>query len=389
MTKEKQFECGFLSSGIWIGPGAKNVMPCCHVSKFGNRNSFEEFDSLINHPSLVAVRKEAAQGKIPSICNDCVSKEKDGLFSPRNKANKFFSNKGVVKEIIDYTDVEQIYVSLSNICNFKCVMCSGGQSHLIAKERSADSIRDPLLMVNDDKFEQFIDVIKKAKNLKNIQVTGGEPFQHKIRLRKLLEHLPKDIYFYMHTNGSFFDKETQELCKMMESFREASVIFSVDGYENSFEYQRTNGVWKDVLYNLEQFNKVIDTTKVKPRLGYTVTCFNVIDVVNFIKNYHYLFDRLDFHPIRKPEEYVIGMLNQDTLEKTYDELKNFLQNINDDVKNKIHVKEVLVNLENYINNNVSETNIEQFWKTAKYMTEVRGINLETKLPSLIKKLRTV
>lgn len=386
MNKTKQFECGFLSSGIWIGPGAKNVMPCCHVSKFGDRPSFQDFDSLINHPTLVEMRKQSINGKIPELCSDCVAKEKSGLKSPRFKANRTFTNKGAVKEIIDYSDVEHIYVSLSNICNYKCVMCSGGQSHLIAKEHK---LTNPLLMVDDDKFDQFIDVIKKAKNLKNIQVTGGEPFQHKNRLRRLLEHLPKDIYFYMHSNGSFFDKETEELCKMMENFREASVVFSIDGHKNSFEYQRTNGVWNDVLNNITEFNKKIDTTKVTCNLGYTVTCFNVMDIVDFISNYNHLFSRLDFFPIRKPSEYVIGMLSQDKVIETYNKIKDFLDNLDEHIRKKIHADEVLVSLKAAIDDPVSNDTIKEFWKRTKYMSEVRGIDLHEKMPELIKNLRSI
>lgn len=381
-----QFKCGFLSGGIWIGPGAKSVTPCCHITKSSNSMKHENFDSLINHPTLVAMRKQSIKGQIPDGCIGCVNKESNGLFSPRMKANIVFSNKGVVKEYIDYSDVEQVYVSLSNICNYKCVMCSSGQSHLIAKEYKE---KNPLLMVSDDKFEDFIDLIKKSKNLKNIQVTGGEPFQHKTRLRKLLTNLPKNVYFYMHTNGSFFDKETEELCKMMENFKEASVNFSIDGHKNSFEYQRTNGVWNDVLQNVINFNKSIDTDKVNCNLSYTVSCFNLLDVLDCIKNYNHLFNQLDFFTINQPSEYVIGMLKQDILEKTYDEFISWQATADPNLKRKIYIDDIVVNLKNTIDNPVDQNTIKDFWHKTEYMRDIRGIDLETKMPELIYMLRSM
>lgn len=99
---------------------------------------------------------------------------------------------------------------------FKCgyisraVWIGPGQSHLIAKEQK---FKNPLQMISDENFDSLLKMLQEANNLEYFQVSGGEPFQHKARLRKILNNISKNIIFYMHTNGSIFDNEVVEMCK--------------------------------------------------------------------------------------------------------------------------------------------------------------------------------
>lgn len=379
-----QFKCGYISSSVWIGPGGRTILPCCYTSKQNSAGYSDlEYDSIINHPVLQEIRKAAINGEAHELCENCVIKEQHGLKSPRHKANENFSNQGEVKVEIDYLDLEQVYLSLSNVCNYKCVICSPGQSHLIAKE---EKLSNHLHMVNDTEFDDFITLIKEAKNLKFLQLTGGEPFQHKVRLKRILENVQKDIKFYLHTNGSIFD---EQLIKMMEDFTQAQVAFSIDGHKNSFEYQRTNGVWDEVYENIKQFNSKIDTTKVEPVNNYTVTCFNLLDIKDFIENYHPYFGALAFHELKNPHMYNINVLKTEVLEQFQDELTTYYDNLPDEIESKINLKEIWVSIQTAIDNPARDETIDAFWNRAEYMDKVRGISLTEKLPHLLDYIRTV
>lgn len=384
ITKE-QFKCGYISGAVWIGPGARTILPCCFTD---NKNttgySNVDYSNLVNHPTLVDIRQQANEGNVHELCKLCVKKEQDGIKSARIKSNHAFKNQGNIKVNIDYSDIEQIYLSLSNICNYKCVICSPGQSHLIAKEQK---FKNPLQMISDENFDSLLKMLQEANNLEYFQVSGGEPFQHKARLRKILNNVSKNIIFYMHTNGSIFDNEVVEMCKKMENFKSASVCFSIDGHEGSFEYQRTNGVWKDVLENIKKFNQIINTNKVFPTNNYTVTCFNLFDIKDFIENYQTYFHKLAFHELRSPHEYHISLLKEDYLLKAQNELTLYYDGLPSNIKEKVYLKEILVAINNAISNPPSDEIIDKFWRQTEYMKKVRGISLEEKLPHLIKCLR--
>jgi MoaA/NifB/PqqE/SkfB family radical SAM enzyme len=383
--KKDQFKCGYISGSIWIGSGATTILPCCFTDN-KNKPGYSNlaYKSLINHPVLVDIRQEANQGKVHELCNMCVKKEKDGLKSARLKSNTLFKNKGNVKVNIDYNDLEQIYLSLSNICNYKCVICSSGQSHLIAKE---EKLKNPLKMISDKDFDKLLEIIKEANNLQYFQVSGGEPFQHKARLKKVLNNITKNVNFYMHTNGSIFDDEVIEICKIMEGFKSAIVSFSIDGHRESFEYQRTNGVWTEVFNNIKKFNQIIDTNKVFPTNNYTVTCFNLLDIQDFIENYHPYFHKISFHELTSPSAYHIRMLTEEHLIQTQIKLKTFYHNLSSDIKNKIYLEEIFVAIKSALNNPPDKETIDEFWRKAEYMNKIRGISLEEKLPHLLEHFR--
>jgi len=380
-----QFECGYMSSAVWIGPGATSILPCCYTSKAADRNKHRDMGDILNHQNLLDVRRDAMKGIAHEFCLDCVYKEKNGMRSPRLEANKFFANKGKVKEYITEEDIEHIYFSLSNLCNFKCVICSSGQSHLIAKE---EKIQNPLMQISDAGFDKLLAILDKAKNLKKLQISGGEPFQHKKQLKKVLSAVPKDINFYLHTNGSILDDETIELCKIMETFYKSSVSFSIDGWKNSFDYQRTNGEWYSVRNNLQRFNDLIDMDKVWSVNNYTVTCFNLLDIPEFTLENKKFFKRMYYYELKKPSEYHISMLKDEYLEKAKKGILEIQKTFTPHELNyKILLNDIVKAIDLALDNPPSQSMIDAFWKKTKYMEVVRGVSLQYKLPGLIECLR--
>ena len=335
-------------------------MPCCHVDKLNqdNKHLIHNGKDLINGDILKQMRKDAVKGITPELCKMCVSKEKLGIDTPRLRSIRDFKNKGIVKEVFSPEDVEVLYLKFSNLCNFKCVMCGSGSSHLIAKE---NGMKDSLIEINDYYETQLLDLLPRMTNLRHVQITGGEPLLHKKKNLDFLSKLSKDIKIQYRTNGSIYDTEVVEFLK---SFDNVQFLMSIDGQEDVLHYQRPRSDWKVIKENLEKYKNngftIVNTM--------TVTAFNMHQIPKFVKESKHFFDYMVYTPIRFPEEYRVNLIKQDKLKEIVEELKQTEDR--GDLKN--YIKDIE---ENYMIP-PSDKIIEKFWTQAEYMKQHRGVDLE-------------
>ena len=358
------FKCGWLAGGINISENpSRSVMPCCHVDKLDPKNHvlIHNGKDLINGDTLKQMRKDAVNGITPELCKMCVSKEKLGIDTPRLRSIREFNNKGIVKEVFDPSDVEALYIKFSNLCNFKCVMCGAGSSHLIAKEQNWST---PLSEINDFYETQLLDLLPQMTNLRHVQITGGEPLLHKKKNLDFLSKLSKDVKIQYRTNGSIYDNEVTDFLK---TFDTVHFLTSIDGQEDVLHYQRPRSEWNVIEENLKQYKDkgftIINTM--------TVTSFNIHQIPKFINEQGYLFDYMVYTPVRFPEEYRVNLIQPSKLEQIVEELKQAEDPEQGDLKNIIKDIE-----ENYMYT-PSDKIIEKFWTQAEYMKQHRGVDLET------------
>lgn len=363
------FKCGWLAGGINISENPeRQIMPCCHVDKRDPnllKNIYNGKD-IINGYTLSKMRKEALEGKVPELCKICVEQENLDIESPRIRSIKNFNNKGIIKEHIDVLDVEEIFIKFSNVCNFKCVMCGPGSSHLIAKEKWKEK---SLIEINEFYEEQLLELLPSMKNLRCIQITGGEPLLHKSKNVNILNKLPKTVKVQYRSNGSVYDKEIIELLK---KFNKPEMLFSIDGYKDVLHYQRPNSNWKQIERNLKKYKKedirLINTL--------TATCFNFCHLPDFIEDTKQYFDYTVFTPVRFPDEMRINLIKQEIVYQIIDQLKS-LSIVGD-------LNDFIIDIENNYLGLPSLQLISKFWKTVKYMEKHRGVNLSMITPDINK-----
>ena len=361
------FKCGWLAGCINIAEKPEiQVMPCCHVDKrdYEIRGKLYNGKDLINGHTLTEMRQSAIKGIPHELCKICVEQEAAGIDSPRLRSNRFFKNKGIIKEKLDPVDVEVIFIKMSNLCNFKCVMCGAGSSHLIAKENQP---KNSLIEIDDFYEEQLLDLLPKMKNLWMIQVTGGEPLLHKNKNLKILEKLPRHVRVEYRTNGSVYD---EDLVKFLKEFDQVEFIVSLDGIGDVLHYQRPNSNWEQIKVNLEKYNS--DNFLVKNTQ--TVTCFNIHQLPEFIDSTRHLFHYMCFTPIRFPIEYRINMIRPEKLQSIIKSLKTIVEP--GDLKN--YIKDIT---KNYLDTPDQKT-IDKFWKTAEYMKKYRNVDLQQLIPEM-------
>ena len=131
-------------------------------------------------------------------------------------------NSRIIREDIDYSDIKNFdlrFIDLhwSNICNLRCVMCHPEQSSLLAKD---ENIVIP--KINNKNIKQVINMIlKKQWHIKEIYMSGGEPFYIPYNVTLLSQIENKDIPLRINTNmhwlktNKLFKMKNQKLVKLI------------------------------------------------------------------------------------------------------------------------------------------------------------------------------
>jgi organic radical activating enzyme len=209
-------------------------------------------------------------------------------------------------------------------------MCWPSQSSLIAKD--LDIVTPSITNKNIQNVIEII--IKNQYKLKEIYLSGGEPFYipHNIKLLTLLKN--KEVPLRINTNMQW--NKNNKLYKILKNFKNVQLTMSADAIEEKFNYIRNGASWNTFIENIEMVKK---ETNFQLRLN---TIFSVINANNIDQLIDYFYNKLDIKDITinilyRPKE--IDSRNypenkkQIIVEKLYKILNNVKENIN--LKNNI------------------------------------------------------
>ena len=149
--------------------------------------------------------------------------------------------------MLKFDEIEKLHVELSSVCNAACPVCprnvSGGYEF-------------PNLETNTFTYADFIQIFEKdfIKNLKQILFVGryGDPITC-IDLPKILEYISainSRVQIRIHTNGGI---RSPEWWRKLATFKNVSVIFSIDGLEDTNHIYRRNVKWDKLIANVESY----------------------------------------------------------------------------------------------------------------------------------------
>jgi pyruvate-formate lyase-activating enzyme len=232
---------------------------------------FQQGDLISN------ARTSIQTGNKVSGCNKCYANEQKGYLSFRNRSNhkaaiydNFFKESlkqsPAYRQLTDIS-IDQlpsfIHVSLNNLCNLGCRMCSPYNSSKVGqifykaglsenKNFFHDWTDDPQL------WDSFIDLILKNDNLKSLHFMGGEPLLHK-KFRQLLDIFIKsnktnfDLTFV--TNGMFLDAK---LIEVLHQFDSVQIEISIENFHNTNDYVREGSDYSQIQHNIESILPLID-----------------------------------------------------------------------------------------------------------------------------------
>lgn len=233
-----------------------------------------------NSDKMKDIRLRMLTGKDVPECNVCNNK----LANIHTYRQYFLDDlfKDSISTILENTD-ETGFTTLkpvsfdyrvSNLCNFKCRMCSEQSSsswesekkiHKIVHKREAWSLEE-----NKQKIENFQQNVveeelwaaAKEGRLEEIYWVGGEPLMYKIHW-ELMEYLvktdqAKNIVVRYNTNLSRISWKGTNLVDLLPHFKRVTLQASMDGTGDIAEYVRTGLDWEEWLTNLKECLKLRD-----------------------------------------------------------------------------------------------------------------------------------
>lgn len=201
-------------------------------------------------------------------CMSCWVKESNNNISQRQKwlqrnPYDFISQQGYTHPKLAGNPINHMFINYSNICNFKCRMCSPAYSNSLIPEHkhlvnigAKKPINEDLTIKNRNFINDYLRNDPDAlKYVNSIWITGGEPFMDD-SCYELVDILGDKIFntdIVITTNGSKLDLDKLqrfEYCKFFE------IDLSIDAPGPMFEYMRSAG-----LFTWEQMSKLIDDLK--------------------------------------------------------------------------------------------------------------------------------
>jgi sulfatase maturation enzyme AslB (radical SAM superfamily) len=116
------------------------------------------------------------------------------------------------------------------------------------------------------------------KDLKRLEVVGGEPFyvkQWHTMINELIDlEYSKNIDITMTTNCTLFYPELIE--KMSKNFKSVSIGLSIDGIGSVYEYIRHPGKWSTTYANMKQYYNYTD--KINIQINITISWLNALEI---------------------------------------------------------------------------------------------------------------
>ena len=298
------------------------IGPCCV-----NYNFYDgSFDSYLQSEELKSLRKEFLIGGKPTSCSACWKAEDAKINSVRQLDKNFSKN------------LNRISISLSNKCNFKCMMCNPEDSSAWANDPKACSIRGMASTYSNPQFGKIDWIRSQAKKQKiTLTVMGGEPFicDEYLYLLNLIEqnNLYESIYLVMTTNLSVLSYKGVDHIDHLKRFKDVDVYASFDGVGAVGEYIRTGFSAKKFQHNLEACLDLVN---------YFSTTIQIYNIFNLPKIFEYAESygiSVNYNFLVDPEflsVYVLEKVDRKRVLDYYDSV-NFFNPIADCLKQEIFI----------------------------------------------------
>lgn len=325
-TKYKLFKqndnfcvCPWTNAEIFTNGDVKT----CSVGKeiIGNVNETDITELLQKSDTLKRIRANMLENRPDPNCTVCQFRT---IESNEFTYLKDHYNSRIVNEEVDYSDVENFdlrFIDLhwSNICNLRCVFCHPGQSSLIAKDENV--IVKP---VNDNNIEKIKSlIVEKQDSIKEIYLSGGEPFYIPHNFSLLEQITNKDVPIRINTNMHW--QTNNRVFKALQEFNNVQLTMSVDALYDKFGYIRNGADWDTFINNLQY---VKQNTKFSLRVNSVFSVINAIDICETVEYFLNIgIDDITINLLTSPSEIDAKNYPKDKKQKVIDKIEALVQTI--------------------------------------------------------------
>jgi MoaA/NifB/PqqE/SkfB family radical SAM enzyme len=222
-----------------------------------------------------------------SECDFCWHEERAGKESKRIRDNKTYQDRNLTDDMYPVV----VDLSLGNLCNLKCRICSPVHSTPWMQEEAQifypdkkqiyfnqdrwKTVKHSFDETNNYLWEDLLGLLSKAERL---DFAGGEPFyidKHWEVLKACVENgWSNNQHIHYNTNATIFPEKHLHL---LESFKTVDIQFSSDGVGSKFEYLRHPANFQKSEEIIDKFKEVRNNSNTEWLLGMciSVSAFNV------------------------------------------------------------------------------------------------------------------
>ena len=286
------------------------------------------------------VRQQMLNGEEPSSCVNCFNTEKRGGSSIRQKINKEYKFiERYADKLINHFNYPSespidIELSLTNLCNLKCIMCREQSSSTIATENKIlkiSKINQTDYNIQGPEIDKIKDLILSKPKILNFR--GGETFivpEIKELVQWALDNdLLDDTLVHITTNGT---RLTNEWLDLLIKIKHLRIMLSVDGIGPVNDYIRYGSKWENIEKVAKQLSSISGVNFV---IHATVMNINVLSIPDLIKwcNQNNYF--LDVDLLESPNNFKIDVFPVALLDKAKQQLKGMNDKVSETVLNAI------------------------------------------------------
>jgi len=273
--------CTKLWNHLYINPEGKSLA-CCYADA-----RFPVGD--INNPRAQSqqLKEWVTQGYRIRTCQRCYQDEDHQLVQRRRPADYSTETPDFIRDVD---------IRISNLCNFKCRMCSEEYSSAIQAETvelygndailgtTQFSLNRPNSIERSNRFEQIKPYI--TKNLTSIYFAGGEPLitqEHYKILDWLIDIGHTELSISYNTNLSTLNYKGNSIFNYWKQFKNIRVGASIDCCDAAAEYIRHGTIWTDIEQNIEKIQE--HTPHVKLQFTSIASSIGSESLIKFQKQY--------------------------------------------------------------------------------------------------------
>jgi hypothetical protein len=277
-------------------------------------------------------RQVREQGVLHSACKSCSAYEANNMPSLREH-NMYYDDD----EINTVVDIRHVDLRLSNKCNLQCKMCNPNDSDQLVKLAHELPFDNPLLhqlpAEESEDTKQLLELILQLPNLETIRFAGGEPFimpEVEQFLYKLVAQGRTDINIEFVTNCT---SAKPKVMALLEQFNHVELMCSIDGVEDTLEYQRYPAKWSTIENNFERMYNSKCNTRIVPCIG----LLNYLDLDRFFAwAEQYPRSLITFNEIQEPSFLDFRLIPAAVRPKTFNPSINVSHNWHNFISNRMY-----------------------------------------------------
>lgn len=278
----------------------------------------------------------------PDSCLRCKTDEQAGIQSMRQRPNVYGPG------------LSHLDIRFNNQCNLRCVMCGPHSSSSLMLEHKQLGKNSPWGNIVAEEFnwfdEDLVDELASIPTLKEVYMTGGEPFMVK-GLDKFIDKLDRNVQLRFNTNGTLTNNK---LLNLLCEFDNVNLAYSVDGIGKVNDYIRYGSDWERIENNIH----------VAATYGLNVSITPTIQIYN----YPYIQQLWDYC-----DRYKIPHYDTILISPSHFDIKNMAVSMREKYMLPIHT-EYLKNVQ------INQSEVNKFISVTKTLDKHRNIDIHDYLP---------